>query len=652
MTEYFVRKTGNDSNNGEDKTTAWLTIDHAANNVVAGDIVHIGAGVYRELVTMDTPGSSGSPIKFMADITGEHTDDAGLVFVSAHNDESSAVARTMSLDMNAKTFIEWHYVQFIGGSSQTVGNTTNASHVAYEGCRFENCLFQSSPAGQAFRIEINNGATPAADGLTMIGCRIHGGMRIDWDSNGSAHVNLKFLFENCIFVGLAISLNRYGFYMPRVANGGAFAVGGVIHRGCLFINCQEGIYYTDLANTTDVSYIYNTRFVNCYYGVNNSSGASGTIVIANSLVSACYVPVIGTVTLPTTLPSDSTYIFAGIHDYPLIDKFGWSPYGAPFTPIRSSVISDFGVDYGNAALATASVDMYGNPRQMGDPTTGLIYCFDGSDDVASDPDSAWFNEANAVSSSISDETYTTTLGSSSSNYLHAGGTNAPASGDSITRVDCRVLNYVTAGALGTLTVYTDGLGESLGSVTLDRSTALALPASMRWSDWAYLTAPAGGWTWAKVQGLEFKCWKSQAGTYVALTLVEIRVITADPGIDIGPVESNPGGALSTTWANDGTRSTAFTSTGYHEFQVPVDATETTITVEARKNSSYSGTAPKIEVLICDTSQGSDSLSVGADTTETLSVAFTPAAAGWARIRLWGYNTADGGECYFDTLTLA
>ena len=38
----------------------------------SGDTVHIGAGVYRETVTMDTSGNgSGNLIEYIADVTGE-----------------------------------------------------------------------------------------------------------------------------------------------------------------------------------------------------------------------------------------------------------------------------------------------------------------------------------------------------------------------------------------------------------------------------------------------------------------------------------------------------------------------------------------------------------------------------------------------------
>ena len=649
---YYVRKTGSDAAAGTSAGAAWLTIDKAANTVSADDIVYIGAGVYHELVTMDTSGSSGSPIQFVADIDGSQTGDPGLVFISAYDDDVSAVVRTMCLDMNAQTFIEWHNVQFIGGSSQAVGNTANASHIAYEGCVFDGCLFQMTQEKYAFQIEINNGKTPTADGLTMTNCRFLGAVKIHWDSNGTSHYNLKWRFENCFFLAAPNTVSSsYGYDMRRIANGGANTVGGIKHVGCMFLACEEAIYYSNLANTTNVSYVDNCRFILCAYGVDNQSGTAGTVVIQNSLASACTNKVGTGVTWPFSLSDDSSFYLAGLHDAPMIGAFGWSPYGHAFTPIVSSAVTDPGVDFGGDGFDTETVDMYGNPRQMGSPTTGLIYYFDGSDDSITDPNSAWINDGNLLTTSITDEVYTSgAVGSSSSNYLHAGGTNAPSSGGTISGVECRIINYVTGGALGTLEVYTDALGESLGTVTLDKSTGSPVPASLQWSDWTALSTPSGGWTWAKIQALEFKLWKSQAGTYVSSSLIEIRVTVAEAGIDIGPVEANPRGARSATWVDAGTYSMAFTSTGYHDFWRPVNAESTTIQVSAYKDASYAGAQPKMEVFIGNTSQGSDSMTVGTETKEVLSVNFTPSAAGWARVRLYPYATS--GTVFFDELTNA
>ena len=80
---YFVRKTGNDSNLGTSPADAWLTISKAAATLTAGDTVFVGAGTYVELVDITGNGSSGSPIRFIADRLGERTSDAGDVLVDS-----------------------------------------------------------------------------------------------------------------------------------------------------------------------------------------------------------------------------------------------------------------------------------------------------------------------------------------------------------------------------------------------------------------------------------------------------------------------------------------------------------------------------------------------------------------------------------------
>lgn len=67
---YYVRTDGNNSNNGLTNSSdgAWLTIDYAADNASAGDVIRIQAGNYVERVT---PGNNGTgvndTITFVAD---------------------------------------------------------------------------------------------------------------------------------------------------------------------------------------------------------------------------------------------------------------------------------------------------------------------------------------------------------------------------------------------------------------------------------------------------------------------------------------------------------------------------------------------------------------------------------------------------------
>ena len=94
MATYFVRKSGLDSNDGLSAGAAFLTIDKAASTVAAADTVYVGAGTYRELVTLDTAGTSGNQITYVADVDGSQTGDAGLVIISAFDDDQANAAMT------------------------------------------------------------------------------------------------------------------------------------------------------------------------------------------------------------------------------------------------------------------------------------------------------------------------------------------------------------------------------------------------------------------------------------------------------------------------------------------------------------------------------------------------------------------------------
>lgn len=66
---YYVSPGGSDSNTtsqAQSASTPWKTIQHAANNMVAGDTCIIRAGTYRETVTVPKSGTSSAPITFKA----------------------------------------------------------------------------------------------------------------------------------------------------------------------------------------------------------------------------------------------------------------------------------------------------------------------------------------------------------------------------------------------------------------------------------------------------------------------------------------------------------------------------------------------------------------------------------------------------------
>lgn len=136
------------------------------------------------------------------------------------------------------------------------------------------------------------------------------------------------------------------------------------------------------------------------------------------------------------------------------------------------------------------------------------YYFDGSDAGATDPDGVWLNDSNAFDGSTGTSASTSGAnssdwGSTSTKYLKAEGTNAPGSGGEITQVRVRLYgsgDEQTGVSYGKAAVYTDGLSELLGTAV----NTLGGGPPPGWSDYTTLSAPTGGWTWAKIQALEVK----------------------------------------------------------------------------------------------------------------------------------------------------
>ena len=66
-TDYYVSTSGSDGNSGS-AGSPWRTLQHAANSVTAGDVVHVSDGTYVGF-QIRTSGTSSNPITFVADGT-------------------------------------------------------------------------------------------------------------------------------------------------------------------------------------------------------------------------------------------------------------------------------------------------------------------------------------------------------------------------------------------------------------------------------------------------------------------------------------------------------------------------------------------------------------------------------------------------------
>ena len=133
-----------------------------------------------------------------------------------------------------------------------------------------------------------------------------------------------------------------------------------------------------------------------------------------------------------------------------------------------------------------------------------IYYFDASDSGPTEPDGQWSNDSLGFDGATNTYADTTTVGTSSSNNLSAVGTNAPASGGTIESVEFRILSYVQDSS-AYLDFEVKHSTETLGTGSHNYAS------TETWSPHITLTAPTGGWTWAKVQALELNVWKDSGG---------------------------------------------------------------------------------------------------------------------------------------------
>ena len=643
MIRYYVRKTGSDSNAGTGAGAAWLTIDKAANTVAAGDEVVVGAGVYRELVTMDTSGSSGNQISFIADVTGEYTGDAGLVIVTSYDREQDATTtRTYCWNLNGKTFVTVRGF-VMQASASCIHDAQLAGDRCYDGVIIEDCALAGIDYG--IDLDLNAGAAPSSAGLIIRRCKVSM-ILIRHDNNATANVNVNVVIENIEihkYLSTRSGSSDMGIYLLGAATN-TFSVGGITIANCTCYGGGSAVKITVAKNTTNPIKIVNLKSYAQSYPIQASSGTTAAVEAYATSSPLQSTGNNGVTNVDQYNDIQLLELFGGFGDFPFRKSFGWSPWEFGET-ISLAGYTSATLAYSQSGNHLPTEDLYANPRGLGRPGHWNKYYFDASDDAVTDPGNVWTSESNIFDATLTTNGNASTAGSSSSNYVHAGGTNAPSSGGTITGVYVRIRAQTSVSRTAGFNVYTDALGETL------LSTTQALSATTTYYDWTALSVPSGGWTWAKIQALEFRAWVENSGSGSAsLYVIQLAVSTDAGHSDLGAVEERNRPTKSSTVAHGGTYSARFAGAGVKSFWVPVAATSTTISCYARYDSNYSGNLPKMTVKnIPGVADQSDTMTGGANAWEQLACTFTPTSEGWVRVILQSQDVSTGGYCYFDDM---
>lgn len=258
MATYYVRKTGSDAAAGTAPGTAWLTIGKAlgAAGIASGDTVYIGAGTYREAVTVAMTSATAETF-VIGDIDGSQTGDAGDVVWTAYTtNDTTAPSASSTLNLGGRDFLTFRNFTFIGGSSASgvvAANTTQSLNI-----KLEKCVFL--PTRSNIYSVLYTGLADVAsnwviDSCVFIPAGTAGAVLLSLPTSASADYDINFLIKN----SLLIASHGAGCVVMTPSGAGAFKAGGVDIFNCTLlgganaVNCNGANMSTSIPCT-----IYNS----------------------------------------------------------------------------------------------------------------------------------------------------------------------------------------------------------------------------------------------------------------------------------------------------------------------------------------------------------------------------------------------------------
>jgi hypothetical protein len=284
-TDYYVGPGGSDLQSGT-SGTPWASLQHAANQVGAGDTVHVQAGTYQGF-DLRTSGTSGQPIRFLAQpgatinavngvtMDGINLEGASHVIIDGFNLESPnastragirvVVSDHVTLRNNAAT--NWGKWGIFSGfvDDFTVEHNTLSGSVEQHGIYASNSgdrpiirynhIFNNHANG----IHINGDLSQGGDGVisdaviegnVIHGNGIGGGSGINADGAVNALIRNNLLYDN----------HASGISLYQI-DGGAPSTGGVIVNNTI-LNATDARWAVNLTDGATGATVFNNILFN------------------------------------------------------------------------------------------------------------------------------------------------------------------------------------------------------------------------------------------------------------------------------------------------------------------------------------------------------------------------------------------------------
>lgn len=259
MTTYYVGPGGNNANAGTSWALRKLTLNGAEDiPVVAGDTVYVGPGTYRETLTCDVSGTSGSPITYIGDYTGANTDGTGGVVRITGSDNDTTATRNYGFDgsSSAKNYRTFTGFALDLTSSYSIINTGGTNWII-EDCH-SSCNYGFQIGGAASTCTVRR--------CMMRGHAAAGANALNFVSSGAGdQSNTAHVVENCVIIGGSASSNGVS----------STDIGGITVRNCLIIGANRAVNVSSLAGGQVVT-VNNCILYSCTSGLYSDAASQIT----------------------------------------------------------------------------------------------------------------------------------------------------------------------------------------------------------------------------------------------------------------------------------------------------------------------------------------------------------------------------------------
>lgn len=638
MTNYFVRIGGSDASAGTSPGTAWRTIGKAlgAAGIASGDTVYVGAGVYREVVTVAMT-SATVETSVIGDTDGAQTGDAGEVILTGWTNGWNDTSGGDAINLAGRDFLTFKNLHLVAGT--TGGNCIDGSTVHSSNITLDNCVLQSY--GTSALIATASFATALA--WTITRCLVVGGnaaftqttgIGADWD------LNVQITDSTFIHFGAASTSSC----ITATSSGTAVNEGGGIDvLRCTLIGVT-GLTTSGTRMSLTIPCTFQDCLILCGNGCNSGEATAITDLGGNvSFGPYTNITAHATSRLDTHLFPMPLLSFA--HEW----MWGMQPRRT-FAPMLPDVLNR-----GTIGTNTTDLENRARPEGIGrwiDSGTATA----GAATTLTDSSKAWkTNEHIGRLVRITGGTGPNQVKHISANtatVLTIGG----KSGDWATTPD-NTTTYV---------IYEGPPTETDKATSGSTTTFVVSGAAWSVNKWAgyslEITAGAQSGTTRTIA--------SNTSTTLTVAAFPGAIDSTSvgsiywPGTSTTATQRTPGALelhddarKETTTTDAGSVGIVINGPGSHEFQIPVDNASTTITVKMRYDANHGTTNKPQAILLANGEIGvtteTKTMTSAADTWETLSFAAqTPSAKGVVTVRLVSRSATPYGRSYADTFTVA